>query len=100
MQVRRTTAPPVRPAVRDEPFIEGQPLWGMVFRMITMNSLGAFAQEIARRPPVEGVRNASPAAPSASATGTEAPSPLRPLEAVPPQPGRPLPRGSLLDLRL
>lgn len=99
MQVRRTTAAPVRRVIRDEPFIEEQPLFGMVFRMITMNSLGAFAQEIARRPaPVEGVRSATPSAPSASVS--EAPSPLRPLEAVPPQPGRPLPRGSLLDLRL
>ncbi|HYZ32520.1 MAG TPA: hypothetical protein VE684_09595 [Crenalkalicoccus sp.] len=30
----------------------------------------------------------------------EAAPPQRPLEAVPPQPGRPLPRGSLLDLRV
>lgn len=70
----------------------------MVLRMIALNSLAAFAQEIGRRPPVEQVRGAAPTPPSAAAP--QAAEPQRRLEAVPPPPARPMPRGSLLDLRV
>ncbi len=108
MLLRRVGPVPAarRSAARgDATFMEGQRLRGIVLRMIALNSLGAFAQEVTRRPSpsVEGVRGpaATPMQPGLSAAGgANAASPQRPLEAVPPQPGRPLPRGSLLDLRL
>jgi hypothetical protein len=78
----------------------------MVLRMITLNSLSAFAQEISRRPAPEAVGGITPAAaPAGRATspssGAEI-APQRPLEVAPsgPAPSRPLPRGSLLDLRV
>jgi hypothetical protein len=76
-----------------------------VVRMITTNSLAAFTKEVApqnrlaERPVTEasGVRRQMP--------GEGAPFPAeqvaqRRLEAVPPAPTKPLPRGSLLDLRV
>jgi hypothetical protein len=70
-----------------------------ILRMIGSNSLAAFAQAISRSSaaqPVRGVQGT--ASQSQEAAGGIASN--RPLEAVPPQPARPLPRGSLLDLRV
>lgn len=66
--------------------------------MISSNSLAAFTQEVTRsRPGTE----ASPVQRNARAERPEAePVAQRKLEAVPPPPARPLPRGSLLDLRV
>lgn len=79
----------------------------MILRMITLNSLGAFAQEVGRRPAVDALQGAArPFEPTArAAPGLDpisASPPQRPLEAAPsgPPPVRPLPRGSLLDLRV
>jgi hypothetical protein len=94
---------PINPArrSRDAAFTADSRLRGMVLRMIALNSLAAFAQEIGRRPPVEPVRAAAASIPAAGlAAADPAAAPQRPLEAVPPQPARPLPRGSLLDLRV
>lgn len=71
--------------------------------MITLNSLGAFAQEIGRRPLPEAVSPVTaPAGRSASAGPAESGPQQRTLETAPggPAPIRPLPRGSLLDLRV
>lgn len=67
----------------------------MVARMISTNSLAAFAQEVNRTRPqtVEPAQLRTPASRS-----PESPQ-QRLLEAVPPVPSKPLPRGSLLDLR-
>ncbi len=75
-------------------------LRGMLFGMITSNSLAAFAQEALRTQPTQPVRAVAPGggAPAQEA-GSTAPQP-RTLDAVPPMPLRPLPRGSLLDLRV
>lgn len=66
--------------------------------MITSNSLAAFTQEVARtRPTPETTqtrRTESADAPRAEEVAQ------RTLEAVPPAPSKPLPRGSLLDLRV
>lgn len=68
-----------------------------VVRMISTNSLAAFTQEISRsRPSTDTAptqRNARADRPEAEQVAQ------RKLEAVPPAPTRPLPRGSLLDLR-
>ena len=104
MQVRRLS--PSRRLRRDAPFTEDSRLSGMVLRMIALNSLGAFAQEISRRPAAEAVRGIAPgagasvgaAAGGAQAGGSSASQ--RALDAVPPQPTRPMPPGSLLDIRI
>ena len=70
-------------------------LRGIVVRMISMNSLAAFTAEVSRLQAPAQARAAS-SAPAASA----APEAPRRLDALPPQPASPLPRGSLLDLRV
>jgi hypothetical protein len=63
--------------------------------MISMNSLAAFTAEVSR---LQGPAQARAA--SASTTPGSAPETQRRLEALPPPPASPLPRGSLLDLRV
>lgn len=83
----------------------------MVLRMITLNSLSAFAQEVTRRPAVEPARgvmdgvtpaNAPAGRSSTPGSGGDTGPSQRTLDAAPsgPAPPRPLPRGSLLDLRV
>lgn len=67
--------------------------------MITTNSLAAFTQEVARSRPALGTEAPRPAERAQRAPQPEAVAERR-LEAVPPPPGKPLPRGSLLDLRV
>lgn len=73
----------------------------MVARMISTNSLAAFAQEISRTRPQQGaVGPTEVRAPGGSSSrSAEPPVTQRLLDAVPPAPSKPLPRGSLLDLR-
>ncbi len=69
--------------------------------MIATNSLAAFAQDISAAQGPRPVRGTQTAEAGAAPRATQAASPgQRTLEAVPPQPARPLPRGSLLDLRV
>lgn len=68
--------------------------------MLGMNSVAALSQEIAAKAGILQVR--SPVQP-VDALGNNRqgqPSPQRSLEAVPPAPAKPMPRGSLLDLRV
>lgn len=75
----------------------------MILTMISTSSLAAFTPAI-DRPSVDRNEPARPVRgvqPSRGIGGTEVSAmPQRPLEAVPPQPSRPMPRGSLLDLRV
>ncbi|MDO9710637.1 hypothetical protein [Paracraurococcus lichenis] len=73
-------------------------LGATILRMIATNSLSAFTPAVGRPGETQPVRGIAPAAPTRAQDGATAPQ--RPLEAVPPQPGRPMPRGSLLDLRV
>ncbi|WP_380067921.1 hypothetical protein [Dankookia sp. GCM10030260] len=66
--------------------------------MISTNSLSAFTPAIGRPGDAQPVRGVPPAAPLQARDGGTAPQ--RPLGAVPAQPSQPLPRGSLLDLRV
>lgn len=66
--------------------------------MISTSSLAAFTPAIDRSEPPRPVRGVQPSQ-GIGATDVSA-GPQRPLEAVPPQPIRPTPRGSLLDLRV
>ena len=65
--------------------------------MISTNSLAAFTQEISRARPAPG---AAPAGRAESPLRAEEVAAQRKLEAVPPAPSAPMPRGSLLDLRV
>jgi hypothetical protein len=64
--------------------------------MISMNSLAAFTAEVSRSHGAVQARAAT-AAPTGPAAATEAP---RRLDVLPPPPAGPLPRGSLLDLKV
>jgi hypothetical protein len=72
-----------------------------VVRMITTNSLAAFAKEVApqNRLAERPVTEASAIRRQMPGEGAEQVAQRR-LEAVPPAPSKPLPRGSLLDLRV
>jgi hypothetical protein len=71
-------------------------LSGTILRMISLNSLAAFTQDVSRAAGIGEVRpvHATPGG------GAQAAPAQRLLEAVPPAPIGPLPRGSLLDLRV
>lgn len=67
--------------------------------MISTNSLAAFTQEVARSRPgtqlqLQTALQRAEGPPEAERIAQ------RKLDAVPAQPGKPLPRGSLLDLRV
>jgi hypothetical protein len=70
----------------------------MVVRMIAMNTLAAFTAEVTRS------QGPSQARASAATTSPGAVQPAQPtqrkLEALPAPPSTPMPRGSLLDLRV
>lgn len=89
---------PVSPAQKPRALRRDSRLAWTVVRMISLNSLAAFTQEVARTRPAQGP--AGNPVQQAQAARTPDSQPQRALEAVPPQPNRPLPRGSLLDLRV
>ncbi len=96
---------PVSPSRRRErragdrrTFILRSDLSATILRMISTHSLSAFTPAIDRSAPARPPQEATPAKPPVEAVA--APAAQRPLEAVPAQPARPLPRGSLLDLRV
>jgi hypothetical protein len=67
--------------------------------MISMNGIAAVAQEIAVNAGIIQAR--SPVQPVDMLRGNAQGGPSqRALEAVPPEPAKPMPRGSLLDLRV
>ena len=87
-----------------KPFTRSSDLRWKVARMITTNSLAAFTQEVTRNRPLSEPKGVTEASPARRRGPTEAPAAeqvaQRRLEAVPPAPSKPLPRGSLLDLRV
>jgi hypothetical protein len=94
-QILAATAQARFPARKRGIFTKPSSLRWKVLSMISTNSLAAFTQEVTRtRPGTEPSpvqRNTRPEAEQVA---------QRKLEAVPPAPTRPLPRGSLLDLRV
>jgi hypothetical protein len=78
-------------------FILRSDLGATILRMISTRSLPAFTPAVDRTAPAQPSRDV--AAP-VRAVEAAAPATQRSLEAVPAQPARPLPRGSLLDLRV
>jgi hypothetical protein len=100
MQINRIIAGLGRPNP-SRTFTGSSGLRWTVARMITTNSLAAFTQEVSRsRPAVspQGVDGARP--PERAARGGAEQVADRRLEAIPPQPSKPVPRGSLLDLKV
>jgi len=71
-------------------------LWPIIVRMISMNSLAAFTAEVSR---MQGPAQARAAASSTTSPAASPEAPRR-LDALPPSPPTPMPRGSLLDLRV
>ncbi|WP_207537986.1 hypothetical protein [Sabulicella rubraurantiaca] len=65
--------------------------------MISTSSLAAFTPEVSRTRPSQPTR---PVAPAPDTAPIQQAAAQRTLEAVPPAPAKPLPRGSLLDLRV
>jgi len=92
------------PAQTERGFRKPSSLRWMVVGMITTNSLAAFTKEIAPKPPVAepaAIRRQNPGEiPGQAGALSAQPVAQRRLEAVPPAPSKPLPRGSLLDLRV
>lgn len=72
-------------------------LGATILRMISTHSLSAFTPAVDRTAPAQPPR--AGAVPEARAVEAAAPA-QRSLDAVPAQPPRPAPRGSLLDLRV
>lgn len=71
----------------------------MMPSMVSLNSIAAVAQEIAANAGIIQVR--SPVQPvDVLRSNVQGQPSQRSLEAVPPAPATPLPRGSLLDLRV
>lgn len=68
--------------------------------MITTNTLAGFTQEVNRTRPAAQPQPVTQASPVRRGDGSAEQVAQRRLEAVPPPPGKPLPRGSLLDLRV
>jgi hypothetical protein len=78
-------------------FRKASSLQWMVARMITTNSLAAFTKEVApQRPVAEPAAIRRQAGPPIEAEQVA----QRRLDAVPPAPSKPVPRGSLLDMRV
>jgi hypothetical protein len=84
------------------PFILRSDLGATILRMISTHSLSAFTPApVDRAAPAQPPRDAAAPAPAGRAAEvTAASAAQRSLDAVPAQPARPLPRGSLLDLRV
>lgn len=89
---------PVRPAGRLRLSHSSRLRWTML-RMISLNALAAFTQEVTRNAGIQPVR-----APDTAAARNASPPPQRTLGTVPLAgslpPREALPRGSLLDLRV
>ncbi|HEY8613861.1 MAG TPA: hypothetical protein VIL69_21575 [Roseomonas sp.] len=77
-------------------FIFDSRLSGTILRMISTNSLAAFTQDVSR---AAGIGEVRPVRATQGQAAQGAPA-QRLLESVPAAPATPLPRGSLLDLRV
>jgi len=75
-------------------------LSGTILRMISTNSLAAFTQDVSRAAGIGDVQPIRPTPARSTGSAAQAAPSQRLLEAVPPKPTAPLPRGSLLDLRV
>jgi hypothetical protein len=74
-------------------------LWPNVAKMLSLNSIAAVSQEISANSGIIQAR--SPVQPVDMLRGNgQGQSAQRSLDAVPPEPSKPMPRGSLLDLRV
>ncbi|MBP0444050.1 hypothetical protein J8J14_04600 [Roseomonas sp. SSH11] len=86
----------MRAASHSARFTRDSRLSGMVLRMISTNALAAFTQDVSR---AAGIREIQPVREARGGSGQAVPA-QRALESVPAAPATPLPRGSLLDLRV
>jgi hypothetical protein len=91
---------PIGPGLRDPRprLTRRSDLRPIILRMISMNSLAAFTAEVSRFQGPAQARAATAGSPAGGASA--APESPRRLDALPPPPASPLPRGSLLDLKV
>jgi hypothetical protein len=97
-KIRLKLTPPTRPLGPALTFHSS--LAPKVVSMLSLNSIAAFSQEIAANAGI--IQTRSPVQP-VDALGNNRQGQTaqqRSLEAVPPEPNKPMPRGSLLDLRV
>jgi len=73
-------------------------LGATILHMISTHSLAAFTPSVGLPGNAQPVRGVTPSAPKTGQDNTG--QTQRTLDAVPQLPGRPMPRGSLLDLRV
>ena len=94
-KIRLKLTPPTRPTLTLQSCLAPK-----IPFMLSLNSIAAFSQEIAANAGIIQVR--SPVQPVDALGSNRQPqtSQQRSLEAVPPEPSKPMPRGSLLDLRV
>lgn len=91
---------PQRRAGGRRTFIFRSDLGATILRMISTHSLPAFTPAVDRTAPAHPAREAGAHAPVGPVEAVAASAAQRSLDAVPAQPSRPVPRGSLLDLRV
>jgi hypothetical protein len=97
-KIRLKLTPPTRPAGPSLTFHSS--LAPKVPFMLSLNSIAAFSQEIAANAGIIQARSPVQPVDMLGNNRQAQTSPQRSLEAVPPAPTSPMPRGSLLDLRV
>jgi len=96
-KIRLKLTPPTKPAGAALTFHSS--LGAKFQTMLSLNSIAAVSQEVAAKAGIIQAR--SPVQPVDMLRGNgQGQSSQRSLEAVPPEPSKPMPRGSLLDLRV
>lgn len=96
-KIRLKLTPPTKPV--GAPLTFHSSLGAKFQRMLSLNSIAAVSQEVAAKAGIIHAR--SPVQPVDMVRGNgQGQSAQRSLEAVPPEPLKPMPRGSLLDLRV
>jgi hypothetical protein len=97
-KIRLNLTPPTRPAGPALTFHSS--LAPKVSLMLSLNSIAAFSQEIAANAGIIQARSPVQPVDVLGNNRQAQTSQQRSLEAVPPEPNKPMPRGSLLDLRV
>jgi hypothetical protein len=97
-KIRLKLTPPTKPMGAALTFHSS--LGAKFTNMLSLNSVAAVSQEIAANAGIIQARSPVQPVDALGSKRQAQPSPQRSLEAVPPAPATPMPRGSLLDLRV
>jgi hypothetical protein len=94
-KIRLKLTPPTRPTLTLQSCLAPK-----TPSMLSLNSIAAFSQEIAANAGIIQARSTVQPVDALGNNRQPQTSQQRSLEAVPPEPSKPMPRGSLLDLRV